>query len=92
MRALFSCSKSHHQLAVDLAAVFEVNARNALADGAGQLIRNGSGKLRERLDRVIRAEDLDLVPYADIGQLAEVDHAHIHADPAALGCGGRRRS
>ena len=62
---MFSCSESQHELPVDLPAVAVVDPRNALADGADELIRNGARKLRHALDGVVRSEYLDLVAHAE---------------------------
>ena len=82
-QALFTISSKPHPPQID--------AGYPLADGAGQLIGDGSRLLRHIVDGVVRPEDLHLVPHVHAGPIRQIDHAHIHADASPLGAGPSRR-
>ena len=78
-------SEPQHQLPVDFLAVLLIDAQHAPADRAGQLIGDGTGQSGQLVEGVMGAEHLHLVAHIDVWQVRQIDHAHIHADPAALG-------
>ena len=70
------------QIVVDDLATLQIEPRHPLGYGAQQLIGDGLHLLGHIVDQIVLAKDLHHIACADVGQIGQIDHAHIHADTA----------
>ena len=65
----------------------EIDAFDAGGDGCEDFVGDGVEPLRQLGDGEVRAEDFDAVALGAVRDVSNVNHRHVHADVADVGCG-----